>query len=83
MAIKNFLQKLIKNLSQDVFRPVPTGLLYTMLQAVEREIAGICPWDTGDECYLGYTSFWSPSCRNVQCPGYKNPHDSYNEDDNG
>jgi hypothetical protein len=74
--IKNFLQKLIRNLAPDVFKPDPytPGLLYLTLDAIQREISGICPWDTGEECLKGYDSFWSSPCRNFNCPGYLHPH---------
>jgi len=49
--MKNFLKKLISRLSPDVFKPLPQGLLYILLQAVSREISGECPWDTGEVCY--------------------------------
>jgi len=78
--IKNFIQKLIGNFSPTVFKPVPTGLLYLLLQAVEREIFGECPWTTGEECLQGYTdTYWAdpvlggPKCRNINCPGYRHP----------
>lgn len=72
-VFKNFLQKLFGNLAPTVFKPVPTGLLYVLYQAIEREIGGICPWDTGEECYKNNTSYWYANCRNFQCPGYKDP----------
>lgn len=71
---KNFLQKLIGNLSPDVFKPIPQGILYVFLQAIAREIYGECPWDTGEECQRGYTyQYWSRRCRNILCPGYRHP----------
>ena len=74
MSKKNFLQSLIQRFSPDVFRPVPEGLLYVMLQSLQREIGGECPWDTGDGCQKGYTSYWlGPRCRNNICPGYLHP----------
>ena len=74
MAIlKNFLQRLISKLSPDVFRPLPGGLLYTTLQAIEREIGGECPWDSGSECLKGYAGYWYVKCRNINCPGYRHP----------
>jgi len=73
MAITNFLQRLIKTLAPNIFRPVPTGVLYVMLQSISREISGICPWDTGESCYLNYGQYWSVNCRNILCPGYRHP----------
>lgn len=68
------------NFAPTVFKPVPTGLLYLLLQAVEREISGECPWTTGEECLMGYTNtFWldptlgGPKCRNIACRGYRHP----------
>jgi len=69
----NFLKSLISRLSPDVFKPVPDGILYLLLQDIEREIGGECPWDTGDHCNKGYDSYWYFRCRNSQCPGYKHP----------
>lgn len=46
----NFFQKIVKKLAQQVFKPVPLGLLYTTLQCISREISGDCPWDNGTEC---------------------------------
>jgi len=73
MAITNFLQKLVKTLAPNIFRPVPTGVLYVMLQSISREISGICPWDTGESCYLNHSQYWSVNCRNMLCPGYRHP----------
>lgn len=52
--MKNFLKSLIGRFSPDVFKPVPEGLLYIMLQTISREVSGECPWDTNDNCYRGY-----------------------------
>lgn len=78
--IKNLIQKIVGNIASTVFKPVPTGILYTLLQAVEREIEGTCPWSTGEECLKGYTdTYWAdpnvsgPKCRNGVCPSYKHP----------
>jgi len=69
-----FLKKLISRLSHDVFRPIPTGLLYVTLQAVSREISGECPWDMGQECQRGFSTYYrGPKCRNITCPGYLHP----------
>lgn len=73
MAKINFLQRLIRSLAPSVFRPVPTGVLYVMLQSISREISGICPWDTGESCWKNYTSNWSLNCRNILCSGYRHP----------
>ena len=70
---KNFLASLIARLSPDVFKPIPEGILYLLLQNIEREIGGECPWDTSDHCYKGYSGYWYFRCRNNQCPGYKHP----------
>lgn len=69
----NFLKKLIKRLASEVFKPVPEGLLYILLQAIAREISGECPWDTGDSCYKNMTEFWYVKCRNKQCKFYRHP----------
>ena len=71
--MKSFLKSLIDRFSPDVFRPTPTGLLHVFLQAVSREISGECPWDTGDECWRGFKSYWFPRCRNNKCSGYRHP----------
>ena len=69
-----FLKKLISKLSQDVFRPAQTGLLYQTLQTISREISGECPWDSGSECQKNYSTFYrGPKCRNITCPGYLHP----------
>ena len=67
----NFLRSLIGRFCDKVFRPVPGGLLYVLLQAVSREISGECPWDTGYECNKGYDAYWYVRCRNRDCPGYR------------
>jgi hypothetical protein len=69
----NFLQRLINRLAPEVFRPIPEGLLYVFLQSISREVSGICPWDEGAQCQKGFTGYWSSSCRNILCPGYRNP----------
>jgi hypothetical protein len=73
MAKLNFLQRLIRSLAPNIFRPVPTGVLYVLLQSISREISGICPWDTGESCWRNYTQYWSINCRNILCPGYRHP----------
>src|SRR4030065_1110352 len=73
MAKFNFLQRLIKGLAPSVYRPIPTGVLYVLLQSISREISGECPWDTGSGCYKNYTQYWSLKCRNILCPGYRHP----------
>ncbi len=69
----NFLRKLIDNLAPEVFKPIPTGILYTFLQAFSREISGECPFDTGEGCWKNYTTYWYVKCRNHACPGYLHP----------
>lgn len=77
--ISNFLRNLVKNLSRDVFKPIPSGVLYTVLQSITREISGECPWDAGDECQIGFNQYWHPKCRSQACKyavnsGYSHPH---------
>lgn len=71
--MKNFLKTLIDRFAPTIFKPVPEGLMYVLLQAFSREISGECPWDTSDNCYLGYTTYWYRKCRNILCPGYRHP----------
>lgn len=73
--IKTFIQRLIRNLAPTVFKPDPytPGLLYLTLSAIQREIGGICPWDTGEECLKNQYAFWSSPCRNFNCQIYRSP----------
>jgi hypothetical protein len=80
MSVKNFLQRLIRNFSPRVFKPVPQELLYVLMQSVERELGGECPWTTELECQKGHTlTYWADPvlggarCRNINCPGYLHP----------
>ena len=78
MAKINFLQRMIRSFAPSVFRPVPTGVLYVILQSISREISGICPWDNGESCDKHMDQYWSLNCRNILCPlsgfvGYRHP----------
>jgi len=46
--MKNFLKTIIDRFAPTIFKPVPQGLMYVILQAISREISGECTWDTND-----------------------------------
>jgi len=70
---KNFLQNLISKFSPDVFKPIPEGELYLLLQSISRELSGECSWDEGTKCQKGYDQYWYFKCRAMSCPGYRHP----------
>ena len=71
--MKNFLKTIIGKFAPDVFKPIPEGILYILMQTISREISGECAWDTNDSCLQELTSYWSRKCRNITCPGYLHP----------